>query len=805
MSDPTPAATSAPQALSAGALRWRCDPAAFPFENTTEIEPAKGIVGQDVAVDALRFGLETSAPGQHVFVRGITGTGRATLVRRLLDTIKPDCALAPDRAYVFNFKQPDRPRLLTLERGSGDAFRRRVDRFITFVREELGEGLSSEVMKSRTSDIEKQATAAMEAAAKPFEDELRQADLMLMRVQAGPVQRQVIVPVIEGEPAPPERVDALRRENKMSDEEYEALIEKIKAFTERMQGLGETMGEIQGDRIERLHSLITDEAKALVESALAALRRDYPGADVQEFFDAVVDDLVTRRLGDLAEGSAFAERYRVNVVSSHAPDEPCPTVLEHAPSVQALIGTIDRSLDPDDSVAAPQMMIRGGSLLRADGGFLVMEGRDLLMEPGAWKTIIRTLRSGVLEMVPPVMPVPWQVTALKPDPIPIRVKIVMLGDAGLYYALDAMDSDFRDHFKVLADFEHTLPRNDAGLAHYASVLARLQIDEDLRPFDRTAVAQLAEHGARIAAQQDRLTARFGRLADLAREAAYLADKEKAPVIRADHVVHAVRRTKARADLPARRFREMIAKGVIRVHTQGRAVGQVNGLAVMTAGPLTYGFPNRITATIGPGTAGTTNIDREADLSGAIHTKGFYILGGLVRYLLRTDHPLAFNASVAFEQSYGGIDGDSASGAEMCCLLSALTDLPLDQGLAMTGAIDQVGNILPIGGVNEKIEGFYDACCDSGPLTGSQGVIIPQTNAGDLMLRQDVVDACEVGQFRIHAVDTIHQALELFTGREAGTRGEDGSYPPESVLGIAVAKARHYWEMAIRSSDVKPDA
>ena len=800
MSDPTSSSATPPPALAVDALRWRCDPASFDFETTADVTPAVGIVGQDVAVDALRFGLETSAPGQHVFVRGITGTGRATLVRGLLETIKPDCGLAPDRAYVFNFKQADRPQLLTLARGTGEAFRKRVDRFITFIREELGEGLSSDVMKSRTTDIEKQATAAMEAAAKPFEDELRGADLMLMRVQAGPVQRQVIVPVIDGEPAPPERVEALRREDKMSDEAYEALVEKIKAFTERMQGLSETMQEIQGERMEKLSSLITDEARALVESSLAGIRRDYPGDDVKQFLDAVVDDLVNRRLGELANGGAFAERYRVNVVSSHTPQEGCPTVLEHAPSVQALIGTIDRSLDPDDQVPAPQMMIRGGSLLRADGGFLVLEGRDLLMEPGAWKTLIRTLRSGSLEMVPPAMPVPWQVTALKPDPIPINVKIVLLGDAGLYYALDAADSDFRDHFKVLADFESTLPRDEAGLAHYTSVIARIQVDGDLRPFDRTGVAQLCEHGARIASQGERLTARFGRLADLAREAGYLADKADAPAVTGEHVAQAVRRTKARADLPARRFREMIAKGVIRVHTQGRKVGQVNGLAVMSAGPLTYGFPNRITATIGPGTAGTINIDREAKLSGAIHTKGFYILGGLLRYLLRTDHPLAFSASVAFEQSYGGIDGDSASGAEMCCLLSALTDLPLDQGLSMTGAIDQVGNILPIGGVNEKIEGFFDACRDSGPLTGSQGVIIPQTNAADLMLRQDVVDACAAGQFRIHAVDTIHQALALFTGRDAGVRGDDGTYPEDSVLGIAVAKARDYWQMAIRRND-----
>ncbi|MDA1194236.1 MAG: ATP-binding protein [Planctomycetota bacterium] len=791
---------AAPSPLPASALRWRCDPAFFPFETTADLTPAAGIVGQDVAVDALRFGLETSAPGQNVFVRGITGTGRLTLVHRLLDSIRPACGLAPDRCYVYNFKQPDRPRLLTLARGQAQVFRGRIDAFIGFVRDDLGKGLSSDVMKARTGDIERRTAETMKAVTQPFEEEMRAAGFAVLRVQAGAVQRQVIVPLIDDEPATPERLEALQREGKLSAEKIEALQEQSEQFGERMQDVGARLQEIQGQSLEALGQLIETEARALAEGALVQTRRAFLEEDVRAFLDAIVDDLVTRRLGELAESAAFAERYRVNVVASHAPTDGCPTIVEHAPSVQALVGTIDRSLDPEDHISAPQMMIRGGSLLRADGGFLVIEGRDLLQEPGAWKTLVRTLRSECIELVPPSLPGPWQVSALKPDPIPVNIKVVMLGDSRLYYALDAVDTDFRDHFKVLADFETTLPRNDTSLMHYAGVLARIVKEERLRPFDRAAVAALCEHGARIAAQPERLTARFGRMADLAREAAYLADKSNAPAVTGEHVVEAVRRTKARADLPARHFREMIATGVIRVHTQGRAVGQVNGLAVMSAGPLTYGFPNRITATIGPGTAGTINIDREAELSGAIHTKGFYILGGLLRYLLRTEHPLAFSASVAFEQSYGGIDGDSASGAEMCCLLSALTDLPLEQGLAMTGAIDQVGNILPIGGVNEKIEGFFDACRDSGPLTGTQGVIIPKTNVGDLMLRQDVVDACAAGRFRVLPVDSIHEALTVFTGRPAGTPNGAGLYAEDSVLGIAVRRAREYWRMAICTGD-----
>jgi predicted ATP-dependent protease len=791
--------SAGPSPLPTDALRWRCDPALFDFETTSEIEPEGGVIGQDDAVAALRFGLEINAPGQNVFVRGLTGTGRSTLVSRLLQTIKPSCPLPPDRCYVYNFAHPDRPRLITLPRGQGESFRRRMDAVIKFIKEDLAQGLNSDVVKARGADIEKRAGEQMKEEAKPFEAELREAGLTMVGIQVGPVTRQIIAPVIDGKPASPEQIERMRHEGKITPEEIEALGERIESFTERLQKVGERMQEIQGQRMEALGELIQHEAQALLEGALGGIRRTFPGDDVHAFLDDLVEDMLTRRLSELPENTGFTERYRVNVVLKHNIDDPCPAIVEYAPSVPSLVGTIDRAINAEEEVFAPQMMIRCGSLLRSDGGFLVLEGRDLLSEPGAWKALIRTLRTGRIELVPPELPIPWQIPALKPEPIPVDLKVVMLGDAQLYYLLDALDPDFRDHFKVLADFDDVIPRDEKGMHYYAHVLARIAKEESLLPFGGSAVAMLCEHGARIAARPNKLTSRFGRLADLARESAYLADRAADRVVEAKHGVDALRRTNRRADLPARRYREMIAKGTIRVETSGRAVGQVNALAVMSAGPLTYGFPNRVTATIGAGSAGTINIEREAELSGAIHTKGFYILGGLMRYLLRTEHPLAFSASVAFEQSYGGIDGDSASGAEMCCLLSALTEMPIRQDLAMTGAIDQVGHILPIGAVNEKIEGFFDACSDVG-LTGTQGVIIPSTNVGDLMLRQDVVDACEQGRFHVYAVDTIQEALELFSGRAAGVRGEDGHYPEDSLLGTAVAQARAYWKKAIQSGE-----
>jgi predicted ATP-dependent protease len=435
--------------------------------------------------------------------------------------------------------------------------------------------------------------------------------------------------------------------------------------------------------------------------------------------------------------------------------------------------------------------IRAGSLLAADGGYLILESRDVLSEAGSWRILIRALRTGRLEIVPPELSFPWLGQTLKPEPIDINVKVILLGDAEIFYLLDSLDPDFPHLFKVLADFDSVILRDERGIEQYAGVLSRLVQEEELVPLDRTAVAALVEHGARIASRAEKLTARFGRLADVAREASFLARAEGRQQVEASHVIDAIHRAKKRADLPSRRFRELLADGTIRVQTSGRAVGQINGLAVLQAGPLTYGFPARITATIGPGSAGVINIEREAALSGAIHTKGFYILGGLLRNLLRTEHPLAFDASVAFEQSYGGIDGDSASGAEICCLLSSLTGVPIRQDLAMTGAIDQMGNILAVGAVNEKIEGFYDTCRDIGP-PGGQGVVIPASNAEDLMLRHDVVEACREGRFCVHAVQTVHEALELLTGRPAGERDERTGYPQGTLLATAVKRARDYW-------------
>ncbi len=587
----------------------------------------------------------------------------------------------------------------------------------------------------------------------------------------------------------------------VTDAEYKKKRDQNVQFEPLLTKLGSKVNKLRAEHDEAIERIMADSARAILKDRVSGIKESFPQPEVAAFLNEIVDDVIQDRLSSLGEDNEFTRLYRVNVVSDQSGESTCPIISENVPTLRNLIGSVDFDHDSTEESRPTHMGIRAGSLLRADGGFFIIEAREILEEPQAWKVLKRTVRSGKLEVIPPDVVFPGAAPMIKPEPIDVVIKIVMIGSPETYFALDSFDPEFPHLFKVLADFDDLIPRDKAGIQHYAAVISRFVRDENLLPFDWSAIAALVEHGARIASMKDKLSARFGRIADIARESALRASQRKADKVTGHDVMDSFYHAKNRADLPARRFREFVKDGTICVETRGTVIGQLNGLAVLQAGPMVYGFPTRITATIGPGSAGVINIDREAALSGAIHTKGFYILGGLLRGLLHTGHPLAFDASVAFEQSYGAIDGDSASGAEICCLLSALTEVPLRQDMAMTGAIDQRGNILSVGAINEKIEGFFDICHDAG-LTGTQGVIIPKSNVGDLMLRHDVIEACNADKFRVYAVSTVSQALEILSDMEVGRRDSQKLYPPDSLLGIAVARATDFWHEASSASRPK---
>ena len=795
--------------LDPDCLRWTIDETALPFESTESVDPAEGVMGQPIAIEAMRFGVEIDAPGQNIYVRGVTGTGRMTLVRSVLDQLNPSARRRLDRCYVHHFARPDQPRLVTLPCGEGPAFRRAMKEVATFIGEGLGEALNSPALRARRDALKEETQAALKAITDPLEKELEEHGMKLVQLKAGPSTQTAIFPLHEGEPVPPDQYKKLAAEGQVSDEDLKRFEEEIEGYAKRLGEVSEQAGQAYRDGLKKLQEYMETETRKLLQGVTRDITMRWQTPAVNHFINEVIDDVIENRLG-ADENDKLPDPdmiYGVNVLHTHAPEngeDAGPVVVENTPTVANLLGSIEPEFLGNGKPVSNYRGVRAGALVRADGGYLVLDARDVLVEPGAWRVLMRALRTGRVEISPSDLGWPYRQASLKPEPIDIQVRVILLGDGGLYYQLDAVDQDFSNLFKVLADFSSEIDRCDEGIQNYAGVIARLVRDEGLPHFTAGGVAAMVEHGARIAAREGKVTARFGRVADIAREAAFVAREQGQDYVEREDVETTVARTKYRASLPSQRFQEMLSSGRIRVDTTGEVVGQVNGLAVINAGPLTYGFPSRITATIGAGRAGIIDIEAAASMSGSIHTKGFQILGGCLRFLLQAEHPLAFSASMAFEQSYGGIDGDSASGAEICCLISALTDVPIRQSFAMTGAIDQHGNIQPIGGVNEKIEGFFDACRERG-LTGDQGVVIPTANAGDLMLRGDVVTACREGRFGIHAVASVMEALEVLTGLRAGPRDASGRYPEAEILEIARDKAREYWQRSMASPNKTSDA
>lgn len=776
-------------------LRWKCNLDLLPFETTAEIDPANGIVGQPTAREALDFGIQCLAPGQNVYVRGERGTGRITMVRQLLSDLQPQTDTKRDFCYVHNFARADHPRLITLRPGTANEFRREMVRVADFFEEGISKTLESEPHLSKRHAVQVRVQKEIKQATQPLESELAANGMALVSVQQGPASQTLIMAVVDGNPIPHEQLQTLVTEDPAKQEQLEAYEAALPGYQKKLQETGRLVNEIVRAAGREVLELNERVARQLSKEFTEPILKKFPTNAVKTFIDEVIDDFVENHL--LISGETkpdFKVICGVNVVLTHDNSTARPVVLENTPSLINLLGTVEPDWGPGGMTVSDYRGIRAGALLSADGGYLILDVNDLLSEPGAWRALMRTLRTGRLEIVPPEVGWMRQTVVTQPEPIEILVRVILIGDMQTYYQLDHADPDFRELFKVLADFDNELLRDEQGIQQYASVVAGLAHRESLPPFHRSAVAALTEHGARIVARQNRLTARFGRIADIAREAAFLADGQ---VVLDEHVKLAVRRTRARASLPSRKFRQMVENQTLMVQTAGEVVGQVNGLAVMHSGPLIYGFPARITATIGPGSAGLINIEGRAQMSGSIHTKGFHILGGLLRFLLRTEHPLTFSASLAFEQSYGGIDGDSASGAEIVCLLSALTDTPIKQSMAMTGAIDQHGHLEAIGGVNEKIEGFFEAC-DYFGLSGEQGVVIPKSNAGDLVLSEEVVEACRAGKFHVFAVDNIYDAIELMTGHRAGRPGENGVYPEGSLLAKAHNEVEKFWRLTLAS-------
>ncbi len=791
-------------------LRWTCDPSRFPFGDTSELEGGPiEIIGQPRAMEALELGLEVRAEGYNIFVAGDVGTGRSTAVRRVLAKLGNDEPTPEDLVYVHNFRDSDRPRLLAFPAGRGSAFRAAMAELLETLRKSVPDVFESEQYRERRAGLIESAKERHKARLKEYEERVEKEGFALVQVKLGPLVRPELMPVVADNPVDLDKLEELTSQGKFPRDEFEKLKAQHAQLAGDLETLSKELRNLQRDLKSSLDELDRKAASPLVRDAVDDLREGFPADEVRGWLDEVVEDMLSRlaTLRGFVESAASAEMepaqlrqaereialpYLVNVVVDNSGAKGRPVLWESSPSFRNLFGTIERAQEPSGQWRTDHTRIKAGSLVRANGGFLVLDALDVLVEPGVWPALKRSLRTRVQEIQSYDPMFFFGGVSLKPEPVHLDVKVVLIGTKHIYGLLSALDEDFRKIFKIKAEFALETDLSDDELANYASFVKKKCEDDDLPPFSREAVASVVEHALRLAGRRGKLTTRFNVMADVIRESGYWARREGGSRVEPRDVGRALEKRRWRHDMVEQKLREWIAEGTLLIDIEGRKVGQVNGLAVLDVGDHVFGQPARITAVTAMGRAGIINIERESEMSGSIHTKGTLILAGLLRDRFAQDRPLTLSASLAFEQHYGMIDGDSASSSELYALLSSLSGIPIRQGIAVTGSVNQKGEIQPIGGINQKVEGFFDICRTIG-IDGEQGVLVPSRNLAELMLRADVVAAVAEGRFHVFAASTIEEGIEVLTGVAAGERRPDGAYPEDSVLGRADARLRRLSE------------
>jgi len=825
--------------LKADQLYHRCDPQSLDFESTDQLEPLEEVIGQPRAVEAVAFGMDVEREGFNLFVLGPPGVGKRTLVQQMLER-RRDGEPTSDLCYVNNFEQPHQPTALMLPAGKGCAFRDEMDQLIDDVLTALSQAFESDEYREQRQALEQEFGQQQKEKIEQLQEKAKQRGLALIRTPQGmgfaPMDAET------GKPMEQEKLQQL------SDEQKQELQQAAEQLQQEAQQLMQDAPRDQREAQRKLKDLNERFAEEVIDPLVDDIKSEWSDDEkIPDYLDDVRSDLVENAPALLeiaqkqemlpgAAGSAqqpqqagprgsrqqqgggpgqsggpqqgpvqapmpqkllqspLLRRYRVNVLVDRSGEPGRPVIYEDNPTYPNLIGRTEHMAQMG-ALITDFNLIKPGAMHRANGGYLVVEARRLLMQPLVWEALKRALRSEELRIESPGEAMGMISTVrLEPEPVPLNIKVLVLGDRLLYYKLRELDPDFAELFKVAADFEDDMDRDDGSQRDYARLISTVAQKEKLRPFDRSAVARLIEQGSRIAGDSEKLSIHMRRVADLLREADYWAGRDDGGdgKVTADHVDRAIEKQIFRSDRMRERLHEEIERGTLLIDVDGEQAGQVNALSVFPFGDYLFGRPNRVTARVRLGKGEVIDIEREVELGGPLHSKGVLILAGFLSGRYATDLPLSLAASLVFEQSYGGIGGDSASTAELCALLSAVADLPVKQSLAITGSVNQHGRVQPIGAVNEKIEGFFDVCRRI-DLTGQQGVIIPQANVRHLMLRQDVIDAVERGRFHIHAVKTVNDAMELLTGLDAGEADQQGRYPDRSVNGKVRAALRRLAE------------
>jgi lon-related putative ATP-dependent protease len=773
--------------LEPHALRRACDPASFSFATTEELEDFAEVLGQSRAVEAIRFGVGIERDGYNLYAMGPEGIGRHTIVRRHLEQRATQRPTPPDWCYVFNFEAPDQPRAMSLPAGSVGRFRDDLARLVEDLRTGIPSAFETDEYRTRLQEIESEFEKRHEGAIEAVGAKAKDQGIALVRTPSG------------------FGFAPLRKDKVMSPDEFHALSEaRQKKVQDAIGGLevelAKVIQEVPKMRREAQHKvreLNRQVIGATVTGLIEELKAVYVALPpVVAYLGQVNEDVLNhaeyfrhpkegeqRTLFGIPIPEPEAEsplgRYQVNVLIEHAADAGAPIVYEDNPTHDNLVGRVEHVAQMG-TLVTNFMLIKAGAFHRANGGYLVLDALKVLQQPFAWEALKRAMRSREIrtESLGQMLSLVSTV-GLKPEPIAFDQKVVLVGERIFYYLLQAYDPEFPELFKVAADFEEDIERGPESDLLYARVIATIARRNELRALDRTAVARLVEQGARAAGDAGKLSVAMQDLTDMLRESDYFAGGAGRKVVEAADVDRAIEARESRQSRIRERLREEMRKGTLLIDTEGERTGQVNGLSVVQLGEFAFGMPSRITARVRLGSGGVVDIEREAELGGPLHSKGVMILSGFLAGRYAMDKPLSLAATLVFEQNYGGVEGDSASCAELCALLSALADAPLRQSIAMTGSVNQHGDVQAIGGVNEKIEGFYDLCATRG-LTGTQGVVIPAANARHLMLRRDVVDAVAAGKFSVHPVETVDQALEILSGIPSGERDASGRFPAATV-------------------------
>ena len=776
---------------------WTCEIESLNFQCTDELEPLDHFIGQDRALDAIRFGLEVDKPGYNLFVTGLTGTGKASAIKSHLQSLVDDLdwrerqSPISDWLYVYNFDDPDRPRSVRLPVGIGKAFRFQLNEIPNVLKEDIPKVLQSEDYEARRRAIEDDGRKDGQELMSQLEQDARGANFSLQVTPSG----ITLFPMSENRPMTPEEYQALAEEERQTiDETREHLMQLTQVTMPKMRDIEKETGE-------KIRTLEREAANLCVSEVFRNIMDTFSDIpNIWEYLvrliEHVVDNLNVFKeqvptgmppppgVTPLGGGTGLALNpflpFEVNVLVDNSGVDGVPIVIEPNPNWGNLFGRIERRSIMGTYVS-DHAMLKSGSVHQANGGYLVLNARDMLMYPAVWEGLKRIIRNREIQLEDPGEQAGFSIPqGLRPEPIPLDLKVIATGDEGIYRTLSTLDQeDFGDLFKVKAEFDNQIELTPENIEAYCAFICWTCQQEELLQFEAGGAARVIEYAARQVSDQNKLSTRFGQIKDLLIEADYWARKDSCSLVQDTHVREAMTHKVHRLNLVEERLREMVAEGSLLLEVTGSVVGQVNGLAVYDLGDFSFGRPTRITAQTFAGREGVINIEREAALSGRTHDKGVLILGGFLGARYGQERPLTLTASMCFEQSYEGVDGDSASSAELYAIISSLSGLPIKQNIAVTGSVNQKGEIQPIGGVNQKVEGMFDVCRIAG-LTGDQGVIIPRQNRRNLMLREDVAEAIREGTFNVYAVQTIDEGLEILTGMPAGQRLTDDSYPKDTI-------------------------